>query len=83
VLSCNGWNRFFALLNEKKYSGLDLLYGRSYELVRGRNPDNDPSDHAVLLAGASGYVEIQLISISFCRVWHGGLISSGASCLTV
>ena len=53
--------RFFALLNEKKYSESDLLHGGSYEKVRGWNPDIDPSEHAVLLAGACGYIDIQLI----------------------
>jgi hypothetical protein len=43
---------FFALLNEKKYTEADSLYGGSYEQMQDWNPDIDPSDRAALWARA-------------------------------
>lgn len=41
---------FFSLLNARKYADAVALYGGSYEVLQGWNPDLDPSDHAALLA---------------------------------
>jgi len=39
---------FFQLMNAKKYTEGDALYGGSYETMQNWNPDIDPSDHIVL-----------------------------------
>lgn len=39
---------FFTALNSADYSTADALYGDTYEVLTGYNPDVDPGDHAAL-----------------------------------
>lgn len=43
---------FFSLLNARRYEDAVALYGGSYEVLQGWNPDLDPSEHAALWARA-------------------------------
>jgi len=39
---------FFAALNHADYAQADALYGGTYEVLTGWNPDIDPGDHSTL-----------------------------------
>jgi len=43
---------YLAALNSGDYASAEKLYGGSYEMLEGYNPDVDPSDHALLLERA-------------------------------
>jgi hypothetical protein len=43
---------FYALLHEGRYDEAASLYGGSYEILRGYNPDLDPEDRSGLLRSA-------------------------------
>lgn len=47
--ACQALTEFLNALNSGDYASADKLYGGSYDVLTGYNPDLDPADHAALL----------------------------------
>lgn len=61
---------FFALLDTKKYTEANALYGGSYEQLQVFNPDVDASDHATLWTRACELSGLQCLKVRSATLLH-------------
>jgi hypothetical protein len=54
---------FHSLLNEGDYEGANALYGGSYEMLQGWNPDTDPEDFAGLFQMACEFNGLMCLKV--------------------
>ncbi len=54
---------FLSLLQSKEYESAELLFGGSYDMLIGYNPDLDPADHAALLERACEVNGLKLFKV--------------------
>lgn len=59
---------FLSLLNSGNYASAEKLYGGSYEMLEGYNPDVDPSDHALLLERACEFNGLNCLKLKSARL---------------
>ena len=60
--------QFFEHLNKGDYLSASALYGGSYEMLNGYNPDLDPEDHAALFKNACTVNGFQCLQVRSARL---------------
>jgi len=68
---------FFDRLHAGDYAGASELYGGSYEVLTGYNPDLDPQDHEALFRNACKLSGLQCLRVRSARLQGGSADGGG------